>query len=485
MRKIILLITATALLGSCQLYKGYERPAIQTQGLYRDTLQYNDTLATAAADTTTIGHLPWYEVFRDTALQALINQGLAGNADLQTARLRIKQAEATLLSSRLAYLPSLSLNPEGTISSLNHQSATRSYQLPVAASWEIDLFGSLLNAKRSAKAALLQSEAYRQAVQTQLIASIANSYYTLLMLDRQLLISETTTRNWQQSVATMKAMKAAALTNEVAVTQSEANYYQIQTTLPELLRQIREVENALSLVLGQAPETIPREGWKRLELPASLSVGVPLQLLSLRPDVKQTEMALAIAYYGTNAARSSFYPKITIDGSAGWTNSAGTAILHPARFLATAIGSLVQPLFNRGANIARLKIAKAQQEEAALNFRQSLLNAGSEVSNALYQYHSSGQKETQRARQITALEQSVRYTQSLMRNGTSTYLEVLTAQQSLLTAQLTQVSDQFEQMQAVINLYQALGGGSRDMATASPSYTSRTGQAYSDGAGED
>lgn len=384
---------------------------------------------------------------------------MSGNIDLQTAQLRVKQAEATLLSSRLSYLPSLSLNPEGSLSSFNRQAASRTYQLPVAASWEVDLFGNLLNAKRGAKTALLQSEAYRQAVQTQLIASIANSYYTLLMLDRQLSISEATTRNWEQSVATMRALKTAALTNEAAVTQSEANYYQIKATLPDLRKQIREVENVLSLVLGEAPTGIERNGWKPFALPSTLSAGVPLQLLSNRPDVKQAEMVLASAYYSTNSARSAFYPQITIGGSAGWTNSAGTAILNPARFLATAIGSLVQPLFNKGTNLARLKIAKAQQEEARLNFHQSLLNAGSEVSNALYQFHSAGEKSGERTHQITALEQSVKYTQALMRLGTSTYLEVLTAQQSLLTAQLTQVSDQFEQMQAVINLYQALGGG--------------------------
>lgn len=460
MKKIIPLIVAFTTLSSCHIYKAYERPQAETQGLYRDTVASGNTRI--VADTLNLGMLPWYEVFRDTALQALIEQGLQGNINLQTAQLRVKQAEATLLSSKLAYLPSVGLNPEATISSFDRQSATKTYQLPVTASWEIDLFGSLLNAKRSAKAALLQSDAYRQAVRTQLIASIANSYYTLLMLDRQLSISETTTRNWEQSVATMRSLKTAALTNEAAVTQSEANYYQIKATLPDLRRQIREVENVLSLLLGKNPGSIERSGWIPLELPETISAGVPLQLLANRPDVKQAEQSLAIAYYATNSARSDFYPKITLTGSAGWTNSAGTAILNPARFLATAVGSLVQPLFNKGTNIARLKIARAQQEEAVLNFRQSLLNAGSEVSNALYQFCSSGEKSGQRTLQIAALEQSVRFTQLLMRFGTSTYLEVLTAQQSLLAAQLTEVSDRFEQMQAVINLYQALGGGSHE-----------------------
>lgn len=462
MKKIITCLVATSLLSSCHIYKAYERPDVDIQHLYRDTVtadnrDSSDTLS--VADTVSLGSRPWREVFADPALQSLIEQGLAGNTDLQSALLRVKQAEATLLSSRLAYLPSLKLAPEGTISSFDKQSATRTYQLPVAASWEVDLFGNLLNAKRGAKTALLQSEGYQQAVQTQLIATIANSYYTLLMLDRQLAISEETTCNWEQSVATMKALKAAALTNEAAVTQSEANYYMVKATLPDLRRQIREAENSLSLLLGQAPQQISRSGWQPLELPEQLSAGIPLQLLANRPDVRQAEMALASAYHNTNGARSAFYPQITISGSAGWTNNAGEAIRNPARFLATAVGSLVQPLFNKGTNIARLKIAKAQQEEALLNFRQSLLNAGSEVSNALYQFHSSGEKSKQRIRQIASLNNSVAYTQELMRLGTSTYLEVLTAQQSLLTAQLTEVSDYFEQMQAVINLYRALGGG--------------------------
>lgn len=457
MKKFVLYILVAALCSSCHIYKDYQRPEVDTEGLFRDTLSVGDTLI--AADTLNFGNLPWREVFRDPCLQKLIEQGLTGNIDLRTAQLRVEQAGALMLSSKLSYLPSVSLSPEGTLNHLNGHSVTRSYQLPVTASWEADLFGNLLNAKRSAKTALLQSDAYRQAVQTQLIASIANSYYTLQMLDRQLAISEETAANWEQSVATMKALKAVALTNEAAVTQSEASYYQVRATLPELRRQIREVENALSLVLGQTPQTIDRSLWGMFEYPEQLSAGVPVQLLANRPDVKEAEMALASAYYATNSARSAFYPKLAISGSAGWTNSAGAAITNPAQFLATAIGSLVQPLFNKGKNIANLRVAKAQQEEAMLAFRQSLLQAGSEVSDALYQFHSSGQKSKERSRQILSLEQSVSYTETLMKLGTSTYLEVLTAQQGLLSARLTQVADEFEQMQAVINLYQALGGG--------------------------
>lgn len=454
--KLIICALAACSLSSCHIYKAYQRPDIQTVSLYRESGEAADSVQT---DSTNIGNLHWREVFTDTKLQALIEQGLAGNTDLQIARLRIKEAEAALLSSKLAYLPSLSLSPEGTLSSFNKQAATKSYQLPAVASWEIDLFGGLLNAKRSAKAALLQSDAYRQAVQTQLIASIANGYYTLLMLDKQLEISEETARNWEQSVQTMKAMKAAAMTNEAAVTQSEANYRQVKASIPDLKKQIRETENALSILLGQSPGTVHRSRLEDIELPQELSAGVPLQLLANRPDVKQAEMNLAIAYYATNSARSAFYPRITINGSAGWTNSVGQSILNPAKFLASAIGSLVQPLFNKGQNIAKLKIAKAQQEEALLSFKQSLLNAGSEVSDALYQFQSAGEKSVQRKQQVSALQQSVSFTQELFQLGTSTYLEVLTAQQGLFSAQLLQVTDRFEQMQSVINLYHALGGG--------------------------
>ena len=453
--KIAIYLLAVCSLSSCHIYKSYERPELPTDSLYRKP----DIPQT---DTLNFGNLSWREVFTDPQLQGLIEKELTNNTDLQIARLRIKEAEATLLSSQLAYLPGISLAPQGTVSSFNKQAATQSYQLPVTASWEIDIFGRLLNAKRKAKAALEQSEAYRQAVQTQLIASIANSYYTLLMLDKQLAISEVTAENWKESVKTMREMKEAGMTNEAAVTQSEANYRSVEAGIPDLKRQIRETENALSIVLGDNPRHIDRSKLENIPLPTCFSSGVPLQLLSNRPDVKQAEMALAMAYYGTNAARSAFYPGITINGTAGWTNNVGESILNPGKFLLSAIGSFIQPLFNKGKNIANLKIAEAQQEEALLSFKQSLLNAGAEVSDALYLFQSSGEKEQQRIIQVRALESSVASTNELFLLGTSTYLEVLTAQQNLFDAQLSQVNDRFEQLQAVINLYHALGGGRED-----------------------
>lgn len=459
-KQIIYMLCATALLSSCHIYKSYDRPEdILTAGLYRDTVATGDTLA---SDTANFGNLPWREVFTDPQLQTLIEQGLANNTDLQTAILKVEEAKNALMTSRLAYAPSLALSPQGTISSFDKSAATKTYSLPVTASWEIDLFGKLLNAKRGAQATLLQTKAYRQAVQTQIIAGIANTYYTLLMLDRQMDISEQTADIMKRNVETMRAMKDAAMTNAAAVSQSETAYAQVLASLPAIRQSIRETENALCMLLRQAPQTIKRSTLEEQQLPSEFSVGIPLQLLSNRPDVKAAEMSLANTYYNTNSARAAFYPQITISGSAGWTNSAGNMIVNPGKLLASALGSLTQPLFYRGSNIARLKIAKAQQEEAKLAFQQSLLNAGSEVSNALSLYQTTAEKTSARKFQVESAEKGAEYTKELFKLGTSTYLEVLSAEQSLLSARLSQVSDSFDSMQAVVSLYRALGGGRED-----------------------
>lgn len=456
-KQIIYMMCATALLSSCHIYKSYDRPSdIDVSGVYRDPYSVTDTLVT---DTANMGNLPWTEVFRDPKLQALIIQGLESNVDLQTANLRVEQAQAILLSARLSYLPSINLAPQGTISSFDHAKATKTYQLPAVASWEVDLFGKILNAKRGAKADLLQSEAYQQAVHSQLIANIANSYYTLLMLDRQLAISEETSKIWKENVRAMEAMKEAGMTTEAAVAQSKANSHQVEASLADLRRQIRETENALSILLAQAPHTIDRGTLEEQQLPTDLATGIPLQLLSNRPDVKAAEMALAGAYYTTNQARSAFYPQITLTGTAGWTNAAGSMIVNPGKVILSAVGQLAQPIFNRGKLIANLKVSKAEEEIAQMNFQQSILNAGREVSDALYLYEAATKKMEEHAAQADVLVNAVDYTQALFHSGQATYLEILTAQQSLLGAQLNEVSDAFQRMQAVINLYQALGGG--------------------------
>lgn len=455
MKKLIILycISAWVGLGACSVYKSYERPDMPVvDSLYRQA-------AATSVDTTSIASLSWRELFTDPKLQALIETGLQNNTDLNIARLKVTEAEATLMTSRLAYLPSISFEPSGTLRSVDGNAMTKSYDIAASASWEVDIFGKLTNAKRGAKAALEQSEAYRQAVQTQLIATIANSYYSLLMLDAQLDISERTAAIWGENVRAMKALKAAGDATELAVAQSEASKLSVDASIASLRQQIDQMENTLTALLGIAPQKIDRTTIGEQRFPSELAAGVPLQLLQRRPDVRQSEAALAQAFYATNAARAAFYPSITLSGSAGWTNAAGAAITNPGQWLFTAVGSLVQPLFNRGKNIANLRIAKAQREEALLSFRQSLLDAGTDVNNALIQWQTARQRQQIDQQQILSLESTVRSSELLMQYSSQNYLEVLTARQTLLQAELTAVSDRFDEIQGVINLYHALGGG--------------------------
>lgn len=452
-RKTITITIFCATLTGCHIYRAYERPESVnvSDSLYRQPV--------AGEDTASLASLSWKELFTDPQLQQLIEMGLNNNTDLSIARLKVKEAEALLMTSRLSYLPSVSLTPQGTLTSADGNKASKTYNLAASADWEIDLFGKLLNSKRGAQAALEQSEAYRQAVQTQLVATIANSYYTLLMLDEQLDISRRTAQTWDESVRTMKALKRAGQATEMAVAQTEAGKLAVDASVLSVERQINEMENSLSTLLGLSPQAIERSTLKEQQFPDTLSTGVPLQLLSRRPDVRQCEAQLAVAYYATNSARSAFYPSITLSGSAGWTNATGATVTNPGQWLLTAVGSLVQPLFNRGKNIANLKIAKAQQEEALLTFRQSLLDAGAKVNDALVQWQTARQRIRLDEQQVAALRSALRSSELLMQHSSQNYLEVLTARQSLLQAELDTTTDRFDEIQGVINLYHALGGG--------------------------
>lgn len=452
MKRIIIGLLLLTGLSGCHIYRTYERPELSgVDSLYRVPAMTEDTMSLA--------DFSWKELFTDTVLQQLIEKGIANNTDLNIARLKVREAEALLTSSKLAYLPSVSLTPQGTIKSIERNSPTKTYNLAASADWELDIFGRLTNAKREAKAVLEQSQAYKQAVQTQLIATIANSYYTLLMLDKQLDISRRTAEIWAENLRVMKALKKAGQTTEMAVAQIEASKLSVDASLLSLEQQITEVENSLSSLLGVVPQRIDRSTLDMQSFPDTLSVGVPLQLLQRRPDVRQSEAALAEAFYTTNRAYSAFYPAITLSGSAGWTNAAGAIISNPGEWLFSAVGALVQPLFNRGQNIANLKVAKARQEEALLTFRQTLLNAGTEVNDALLQWQVARRRLDLDRQQIISLQSAVRSSELLMRHSSQNYLEVLTARQTLLDAELSAVSDRFEEIQGVINLYHALGGG--------------------------
>lgn len=457
-KHIITLAAAGLLLSSCGIYTKYKPATEVPDDLYG--AEVTDILEGSTADDSLgLGGLDWRELFTDPQLQALIEQGLQNNTDYQSAQLRVEEAEAALLSARLAFLPSFALAPQGTVSSFDNHKATQTYSLPVVASWELDVFGRMRNAKKQAKALYAQSQDYRQAVHTQLVAGIANTYYTLLMLDEQLAISQQTEEAWREMVSSTRALMNAGLSNEPAVSQMEATYYQVQTSVLDLKKQINQVENSLALLLAETPRSYERGTLQEQQFPEDFTVGIPLQMLARRPDVRIAERSLEQAFYGTNQARSAFYPSITLSGSAGWTNSAGVMIVNPGKFVASAVASLTQPLFARGQVIAQYRIARAQQEEAALAFQQTLLNAGSEVNDALTAWQTSKEKTILLDKQVSSLHTALHSTSLLMEHGNTTYLEVLTARQTLLSAQLSQTANRFAEIQSMISLYQALGGG--------------------------
>ena len=451
------MVSAAALMSSCGIYNKYERPEVNVEGIVRDVTSNTDTLA--VTDTTSFGNLPWRSVFTDPQLQALIEQGLAHNTDLLNAALNVKMVEVQLMAAKLAFVPSFTFAPTGTITSWDGNKTTKTYSLPINASWSIDLFGNLLNQKRSAQMALLATKDYQLVVKTNLIANIANMYYTLLMLDKQLEIVDNMTGLTKDTWDMMKLQKDLNMAKETSVQSAEANYYSVLAQATELKRQIRETENSLSLLLGQPAQTIARGKIENQSLPTDLSTGVSIQMLNNRPDVHYAEMTLAQCFYDTQAARSKFYPNISISGSGAFTNNSGGGIVNPGKWLLQAIGSLVQPIFQNGQLVAGLKVAKAQQEQAYNTWQNAVLAAGSEVSNALVLYNSSNEKSKLEQKQIESLTKNVEYTKDLFSMGSSTYLEVITAQQSLLNAELSKVQDDFYKMQAVVNLYYALGGG--------------------------
>ena len=454
---MIMGLAALSLTGCKSLYGTYERPDVNTKGLVRDTKSITDTLA--VTDTTSFGNLPWRSVFTDPQLQVLIEKGLANNTDLLNAALNVKMVEAQLNMAKLAFVPSFTRAASGTIASWDGNKASKTYQLPISASWTVDLFGTLLSAKRNAQMSLLATKDYQLVVKTKIISGVANMYYTLLMLDRQLEIVTDMEGLTKDTWDLMKLQKELGHVRSTGVQSAEANYYSVQAQKADLKRQIRETENSLSLLIGQPAQTIARGKLDSQSLPSTFSTGIGIQMLNNRPDVHYAEMSLAGCFYDIETARSRFYPSLTITPSATFTNSAGGGIVNPGKWLASAVGSLVHPIFMHGQLVAGLKVAKLKYEQAYNTWQNSVLSAGSEVSNALVLYNSSEEKSQLEAKQITTLMQNVEDTKLLLKQSSSTYLEVITAQQTLLNAELSKVADDFYKMQAVVSLYQALGGG--------------------------
>lgn len=453
---IIIAFAALSLTGCKSLYGNYERPDIKTSGIVRDPVDDKGALA----GSSDFGNLPWRSVFTDPQLQTLIEKALENNPDLLNAALNIDIAEQQLRASKLAFLPSVVFAPNGSISHFGtHTSSTQAYTLPITTSWDVDLFGKLRSQKKAAQMALIQSRDYKVAVQTNLICNVANLYYTLLMLDRQKQIVDDMSGLTKNTWDMMKLQMEFGRARSTSVQSAEAAYYSVQTQGADIKRQIRETENTLSLLLGEPAQSIARGSLENQSLPANFSGGIGVQLLSNRADVHANEMALAQCFYNIQEARSRFYPALNISPTGAWTNSNG--LVNPGKLLLSVVGSLTQPIFMRGQLKAGLRVAEDRYKQAYNTWQNSILKAGAEVSNALVAYNSADEKNKLQQQQIDVLKQNVDHTQMLYAQSSSSYLEVITAQQSLLNAEISQVQEQFTKLQAIVNLYNALGGGSK------------------------
>lgn len=455
-KHLVAIAGLAVVLFSCSTSRHFQRDSVSTDGLYGKQ---------DVTDTVTMANRPWRELFTEPYLQKLIQEGLNNNPDLQIAIQRVTEAEAYFSQSKAALLPGISA--QGTETYIRNPKSiypdgpreVNTDQLGLQASWEIDLWGKLRSAKRSAYASLLASDAGRKAVQTRLVSNIVSAYYALVGLDAKLAITQQTVKNSIDLVETLKALKQSGRVTGAAVVQSEAARYAAEVTIPDLNQQIRETENTLCVLLGRTPGHIERGTIDEQALTTVLQIGIPAQLLDNRPDVMQAEYQVMSAYEVTNSARAYFYPALTLTASTGFAAKDLSSLLDPASFAANVIGGLAQPIFNKKMNATRLKVAKAQQQEALLNFRSVLLNAGQEVHDALGSYESAVKKIDLRQKQLDALIKSVDYTKELLNYGSATYTEVLNAQTSLLAAQLSSVNDRLQQLNAVVTLYRALGGG--------------------------
>lgn len=453
--KLVLVAVGVLTLAGCGIYKKYERPDLSfADSLYRRLPE--------CVDTNHIAQLKWDELFTDPILQEWIKLGVENNTDLMVARQRIDIARANLKAAKWALLP----GANGSISGGTPGTVT----IGADVNWDADVFGKLRNTKKGAAASMEESIASKQSVQNLLVATIAGYYYNLLVLDEKLNTSRRTVENWEENIRTMEALKRAGKTTEAAVLQAKANKLRIEASIFTMEHTIQTVENEFSALLGIVPMKIKRGDLENQTFPAELSQGVPVQLLARHPDIRKAEQTLIQKYYLTNAARAYFYPSLTLSGSLGWTNGSGAMVVNPAGLIAGVLGSLTQPIFGRGTNKARLAAAKAEQEIALYNFRQTILDAGIKVNDAISKWQTAQKRLDVNKRQVLHLQAAVWNIKLLMKRGSTNYLEVLTAQQNLLDAELTCISDRYDQIISIITLYKALGGG-YDPAEDAPAET--------------
>lgn len=443
------LLSWVLFLGSCGIYSNYPKRSLEANGLIRAEL---------AADTSSRAPQRWESLFTDPALQALICEGLERNASVSIARLQLEEAKATLRGAQLALLPAANLTGRVNTSSFDGSKPELGYTVGGEVSWTIDLFGRLNNTRKAAKASLEEREAYAQAVRVQTISTIAELYYTLELLDAQVAVTAQNLESWRQSVATQEALFEAGQAQRANINQAKASLLQAEITYNGLKVQRQKSENSLCALLGRPSAAVKRGQWGSFVIPERFSIGVPDTMLSQRPDVRQAEASLKRAFYSTNVARSAFYPSLTLSGSAGWTNSAGSMIVNPGAMIWQVAASVLQPIFNRGQLTSNLTIAKARQEEALVQFRQTVLNAGNEVNNALADLQNARTTRALEAEQVARLESTLRDTEAQMRYGSGNALQVLMARQSLLNAQLGQLNTAYKELSSYIKLWAALGG---------------------------
>lgn len=447
--KIIIAALAGIMLSSCGAYKKYQPVTAVDENLYG--------IESPGLDTTSIANIDWREMFTDKYLQSLIDSALVHNTDYQVAQLRTEQTMASLGAARLAYFPSINLGADGSVSKYDGLTS-KTCNIGANASWEVDIFGRLTAAKRGAAAAAVSASERAQAVKTQLVATVATSYYSLMMLDRQIEIADTALANWTESIRVMELLKDAGRANEPGILQAKANKAGLQADIAAMKKSRKEIENSLCAILGMTPCDIARGSFENISFTDNFSTGLPVQLLANRPDVRAAEMELTRTHYGVGEARASFYPSLTLGGTVGFTNNGGV-IVNPGQWLLNAVGQLVQPIFNRGQLRANYKIAEAERKIALLNFNQLLIDAGKEVNNALNDISSARDRLGYVREQTGLLEDAVVKTELLMRHSPTNYLEVLTAQQSLLAAQQLEVQCRYDEIAGIITLYHALGGG--------------------------
>ena len=454
------------MLSGCGLYDKYEQRVEAPANVFGTTQDIQ-----TATNGNSLGQLSWREFFTDPLLQQLIEQVLANNTDLNSARIAVEQSEASLKMAKAAYLPSLYFSPQGTLAKFDDNPWSKTYNLPLQLSMDIDVFGSITNKKRAAQAVLLQAQVREEAVRANLISTTAQQYYMLLLLDRQMDILTQTDSLWNASLETQKSLWENGKAYSTAVNQLESSYLSVKTQMVDARRSIRATENAICKLLGVAPQSIARSHWagaaqyhtssanQRMFDNQFLRIGVPATMLELRPDIRMANHAMEEAFYNIQATRAAFYPSITLTGQAGWTNSAGSMVIDPGKLFLSLVGQLTQPILAHGKLKSNLKISQLTQEDLQKKYVQTVINAGNQVNEAMADCEAAREKHEYYHRQVEVLHEAYMGTHELMDNGKASYLEVLTAQENLLNSQLSEASNMYKGAQAVIALYIALGGG--------------------------